>query len=159
MYSEYTALAPCHPKLQIAFFFFPQKWKVLFSFLSLMKVCSSCNIQLYRHIVQCSLELHIEYLLYASQKSELANSTKQKVWEGSAQVAWHWSACLPPLSSPMWVWDACQGAVPGFRDFPFHPVVSKHVEQLQLFSLVPRMGKLCILSTCHLGGSQWKETS
>lgn len=140
--------------------FFPQKWKVLFSFLFLIKVYSSCNTQLYRHIVQFSLELHIEYLLYASQKPGLANSTKQKVWEGSAQVAWHWSACLPPpLSSPVWVWDACQGAVPGFRDFPFHPVVSKRVQQLRLFALVPRMSKLCILSTCQLGGWQWKETS
>ena len=44
-------------------------------------------------------------------------------------------------------------------DFPYHPVVSKCAVQLQLFSLVPRMSKLYILSTCQLGGSEWKEAS
>lgn len=43
--------------------------------------------------------------------------------------------------------------------FPCHAVIRKHAVQMQLFSLVTRMSKFYILSTCQLGGSELKEAS
>lgn len=98
------------------FFFFESG---RFCFLFLMKVYSCCSTAtLWAHSRKGSLEPSTRHLLYAGQGVGLAKSTEHGLWEGSVLL------CLPPpLSSASSVWNACQGALSGFRDVPYHPVV------------------------------------
>jgi len=98
---------------------------LLFSFLFLMKVYSSCSTAT---LQAGSRRQPWTVRWIPSMRLQRGWPGKQRRAEGEVRLC----SCvmvlkrLPPslflYPHPWWVWDACQGAVPRFRDSPYHPL-------------------------------------